>query len=348
MDRISITAPDDWHCHFRDSVFLERTVRDCSARFERAIVMPNLKPPVLSVQDAEDYRQRILNTLPKNTSFNPLMTLYLSAETTEAMIREAAASSSVLGVKLYPSGVTTNSQAGIKEIQDIYPLLAVMEECDLPLLVHGESIDPKADVFDRETLFITEKLIPIIQHFPKLRVILEHISTRAAVEFVEEASKQVAATITPHHLLLNRNHLLDDGIRPHYYCKPILKRQEDQAALIKAAISGNPKFFLGTDSAPHSIKNKEAACGCAGVYSAHAALELYAQVFEQHQALDKLENFSSIYGAQFYKLPINTHSITLHKKSWQVPHSLPFGSEQLVPLWAGENIEWQIEGVNYP
>ncbi len=347
MDKITLIAPDDWHCHFRDEAFLQRTVHDSALRFKRAIAMPNLKPPVIDAGHAALYRERIIKAAA-TLSFDPLMTLYLCTETTEQIIREAASSNHVAAVKLYPAGVTTNSKLGIQKISDSYHLLAVMEECDFPLLVHGESNNLNVDVFDREAVFIEEELAPLVQHFPKLRIVLEHISTKAAVDFVKASADTIAATITPHHLLLNRNHMLDEGIRPHYYCKPILKREQDQSALIQAAISGNPKFFLGTDSAPHSIHNTESDCGCAGVYSAHAALEIYAEVFDIHDALTKLENFASVFGAQFYKLPVNLQTITLHKKTWTVPLTLQFGNEELVPLLAGENLHWQIEGVNYP
>lgn len=347
MDNIEIICPDDWHCHFRDNLYLTRTAHDTAQRFGRAIIMPNLNPPVLTVVDAEAYRARILSALPTASQFMPLMTLYLCEKTLPETIREAAANPHIIGCKLYPAGVTTHSAHGIQSIRNIYPLLEVMEACDLPLLIHGESNDPRADVFDREAIFIDLELTSMIRRFPKLRVVLEHISTKAAVDFITETSGQVVATITAHHLLLNRNHLLDDGIRPHYYCKPILKRKQDQESLIQAAISGNPKFFLGTDSAPHSIANKESACGCAGVYTAHAAIELYAEIFEKNNALDKLENFSSVLGATFYKLPVNTHKIKLQKRAWTVPATLDFGPEKLVPFYANETLQWQVEGVSY-
>ena len=347
MKSITIIFPDDWHCHFRDEVYLSRSVHDSAQRFARAVVMPNLKPPISTVKEAEAYRERILKHIPNAYDFTPLMALYFGEKTTEAILREAAANPQIIGAKLYPAGVTTNSSYGIHSIRNAYPLLEVMEDCGFPLLVHGESNDPHADVFDREALFIDSELTSIVKHFPKLRIVLEHISTKAAVDFILSAPSTVAATITPHHLVLNRNHLLDDGIRPHYYCKPILKRRYDQEALLAAATSGHPKFFLGTDSAPHSIANKESACGCAGVYSAHAALEIYAGIFEEQKALDKLENFSSRYGAEFYGLPVNTRQITLHKKEWAVPSTLAFGHEQLVPLFANEKLQWQIEGLPY-
>jgi len=342
MEQITLICPDDWHCHFRDGDYLTRTVQDSARCFQRAVVMPNLKPPVFTVAEAMSYRQRILQHLPAGSDFTPLMTLYLSEKTAEADLREAASNPHIIGCKLYPAGVTTNSTQGVTKVAAIYPLLEIMEEAGLPLLVHGENNDAQTDVFDREARFIEEELVEILKRFPKLRVVLEHISTQKAVEFVQAAPSQLAATITAHHLLLNRNDLLDEGIRPHYYCKPILKRQKDQEALIQAAISGNPKFFLGTDSAPHSIQNKESACGCAGVYTAHAAIEFYASVFEQHKALDTLENFASVYGAHFYGLAVNTRKITLQKEEWKVPGTLDFGKETLAPFMAGESLYWKL------
>ncbi len=342
MEQISLIRPDDWHCHLRDGEFLKRTVLDTSKRFNRAIIMPNLPHPITTLSQAQDYRQRILSHLPSHRDFTPLMTFYLNEDITKENLREAKSTGVVTACKLYPAGATTHSSAGVKKIDQIYPLLECMQEMDLPLLIHGESINPQIDIFDREEQFIDEDLQSIIQHFPGLRIVLEHISTQAAVDFVLESPPNLAATITAHHLWFNRNTLLSGGIRPHYYCMPILKRQSDQIALVKAATSGNPKFFLGTDSAPHSQSRKESACGCAGIYSAHAAIELYAQIFEQHQALEQLEKFASLHGPRFYQLPVNQSRITLKKTPWTVPAILSFGTENLIPMMAGETLSWQI------
>lgn len=349
MEQITLTRPDDWHCHFRDGELLPRTVNDTAARFGRAIVMPNLAPPIISVAAAQEYRQRILSHLTANTEFTPLMTLYLTEQLTTTTLREAKASGIIFACKLYPAGATTHSAQGVTQLTKIYSLFECMQEIDLPLLIHGEAIDPKVDIFDREQYFIEQDLIPLLQHFPKLRVVLEHISTRTAVDFVRAGSPQLAATITAHHLWFNRNALFAGGIRPHYFCMPILKRNTDQQALISAATSGNAKFFLGTDSAPHPQSRKESACGCAGIYSAHAAIELYAQVFAQHQALDQLEKFASLNGAQFYRLPVNQNKITLKKMPWQIPQQLSFGNTTLIPMLAGETVDWCLSpqpGVN--
>ena len=342
MESIILLRPDDWHLHLRDGAVLNNVVPDTARRFSRAIVMPNLRPPVTTVQQALDYRQRILAAVPPDATFNPLMTLYLTDTTTVDEVRKAVASSQVHAIKYYPAGATTHSDAGVTDISKTWDTLAVMEETGLPLLIHGEVTDPAVDVFDRETVFIDTVLIPLLQRFPRLRVVLEHITTRGAVEFIRATNDNVAATITPHHLLLNRNAMFRGGIRPHHYCLPILKRETHRQALIEAATSGNPKFFLGTDSAPHSRNAKESACGCAGIYSAHAAIELYAEVFEAAHALDKLEGFASCHGADFYGLPRNRETITLRKESWEVPASLPFGDEVLVPLRAGDNIAWKL------
>lgn len=302
--------------------------------------MPNLKPPVTTLAALQAYKARIIAAIPPGFSFQPLMTLYLTDSTTPEAVIEAAASKDVTAIKLYPAGVTTHSEAGVTQLAQLDPVFAAMESVNLPLLIHGETSDPAIDIFDRERDFLGS-LEKIIRKFPKLRIVLEHITTAEAVDFIMAAPAQVAATITPHHVLLNRQHLLAGGIRPHYYCLPILKRRSHQEALIAAAISGNTKFFLGTDSAPHAIAMKETACGCAGIYSAHAAIELYAEAFERAGALDKLEAFSSHYAADFYQLPRNTRRITLVKKPWKVMHTLPFGEETLVPLWAGEMLTWQ-------
>jgi len=339
---MKIIQPDDWHCHLRDGSYLERTVSDEATRFHRAIVMPNLLTPIMTSEDAAAYYQRILQVIPKDSDFTPLMTLYLTDASTPAMIEAAAASDLVFACKLYPAGATTHSDAGITNLETMYPIFETMTKLNLPLLVHGESIDTSVDIFDRETVFLERHLAPIIQRFPKLPIVLEHISTKAAVDFILAANDNVGATITAHHLLYDRNAIFKGGIRPHYYCLPILKRREDQLALRKAATSGHAKFFLGTDSAPHAKDSKENKCGCAGIYTAHAAIELYAEVFEQENALDKLERFASINGAQFYQLPINQNTITLEKAPWKIPDFLPFGKEVLVPLGAGETLQWRL------
>ncbi len=342
MDRLTLIRPDDWHLHLRDGPFMASVLPDSARRFARAIVMPNLKAPVRTTQEALAYRGRILSALPEDAYFEPLMTLYLTDDTPPEEIALAKRSGHVHGVKFYPAGATTLSDAGVTRISRCFNVLEKMEEQGLPLLVHGEVTDPEVDVFDREAVFIEEVLSPLLARFPGLRVVLEHITTREAAQFVEVTGANVAATITAHHLLLNRNALFQGGIRPHHFCLPVLKREEHREALVAAATSGNPKFFLGTDSAPHARDAKEAACGCAGVYSAHAALELYAVVFEEAGALDKLEGFASRFGPQFYKLPVNKGSISLERGDWTVPPSLPFGAGQLVPLRAGETLPWKL------
>lgn len=342
MTQITITRPDDWHLHLRDHKILAAVLPDTARRFARAIVMPNLKEPVTTTAKALAYRQRILDVLPAGLKFEPLMTLYLTDNTSPLEISQARSSGYIHGVKWYPAGATTNSDAGVSDIHLCYKTLAAMEEHDLPLLVHGEVTDPAVDIFDREQVFIEQYLMPLVENFPRLRVVLEHITTRQAVDFVQSASSQVAATITAHHLLLNRNALFTGGIRPHHYCLPVLKREEHRLALIQAAISGNPKYFLGTDSAPHVRHAKESSCGCAGIYSSHAAIELYAEVFDQAGALDRLEAFASFYGADFYQLPRNTTTITLEKRSWQVPEEMSFGEAAGVPLRAGKQVDWSL------
>ncbi|QFU77079.1 dihydroorotase [Halioglobus maricola] len=343
MNEITITRPDDWHVHLRDGAALEQTCADMARYFGRAIVMPNLTPPVTSVAEAATYRDRIQRAmagLPRQ--FDPLMTLYLTDQTDGAEIQLAAASDFVHAVKLYPAGATTNSDAGVAELDGLFPVLAAMEEADLPLLIHGEVTESEIDIFDREKVFIDRHLAPIAARFPGLRIVLEHITTRDAVQFVREAGNNVAATITAHHLMFNRNDMLVGGIRPHYYCLPILKRNIHQNELIEAATSGNPKFFLGTDSAPHARHRKETDCGCAGVYTAHAAIEFYAAVFEECDALDKLEGFASHFGPDFYRLPRNSDTITLRKQAWPVPADIPLGEDILKPLSAGESLNWQV------
>ena len=343
MDRITIRRPDDWHLHLRDGPAMAAVLADTVRRFGRAIIMPNLKPPVTTTQQALHYRERILGALAPGFSFDPLMTLYLTDDTPPEEIARAKLSGRILGVKLYPAGATTHSEAGVSRISRCFAALEKMEQLGLPLLIHGEVTDPRVDVFDREKAFIDEVLGPIVERFRDMKVVLEHITTRDAVHYVEVTGPNVAATITAHHLLLNRNALFLGGLRPHHYCLPVLKREEHREALVEAAISGNPKFFLGTDSAPHSRAAKEAACGCAGVYSAHAAIELYAAAFEEAGALDRLEGFASRYGAQFYGLPQNTDTITLVREEWTVPQTLRFGREELVPLRAGDTVPWKLD-----
>ncbi|MGH8705464.1 MAG: dihydroorotase [Burkholderiales bacterium] len=342
MDRITITRPDDWHLHLRDGPAMASVLADTAKRFARAIVMPNLDPPVRTTQQALHYRDRILGALPDGAEFEPLMTLYLTDDTPPEEISRAKLSGKVHGVKLYPAGATTHSEAGVTRISRCFHALERMQELGLPLLIHGEVTDPEVDVFDREQVFIEEVLGPLVARFPRLKVVLEHITTREAAQYVEVTGPNVAATITAHHLLLNRNSLFMGGIRPHHYCLPVLKREEHREALVAAATSGNPKFFLGTDSAPHARAAKEAPCGCAGLYTAHAAFELYAVAFEEAGALDKLEGFASRFGAQFYGLPRNTDTITLAREEWKVPHTVPFGDAELVPLRAGETIPWKL------
>jgi dihydroorotase len=328
--------------HVRDNDYLKEIVPHTAATFARAIIMPNLKPPVTTVEQAMAYRERILAALPAATNFNPLMTLYLTNNTSADEIVKAHASPYVHAVKYYPAGATTNSDAGVTDIKNTYNALAKMEKLGLPLLVHGEVTDPSVDVFDREQVFIDSVLAPLLIDFPKLKVVLEHITTKQAADFVTAASDNIAATITAHHLLYNRNAMFKGGMNPHYYCLPILKREVHREALVAAATSGNKKFFLGTDSAPHAQSSKETSCGCAGIYTAHAALELYTEAFANANALDKLEGFASFFGADFYGLPRNTDFITLEKTSWQVPDSYNFAKEKLIPLRAGAEIQWKI------
>lgn len=338
MKTLTITRPDDWHIHVRNGAILQTVLPHTAAQFARAIIMPNLKPPVTSVAQALAYREEILQAVPAGANFTPLMTLYLTAATTVETIKAAAECEHVYAFKLYPAGATTNSDAGVADVTAIYPLLAAMEKYEVPLLLHGEVTDESCDIFDRERVFIERHLTAIIRHFPDLRVVLEHVTTRDAVQFVEASGVNVAATITPQHLLFNRNAMLAGGIRPHYYCLPILKRETHRQALVKAATGGSAKFFLGTDSAPHITHTKENACGCAGCYSAFGALELYAEAFEQADALDKLEGFASFYGADFYRLPRNTDTVTLQKSPWTVPDV--YG--EITPLKAGENLSWKL------
>jgi len=339
---LTLTRPDDWHLHLRDEALMASVLPDTARQFARAIVMPNLRPPVTTTAQAQAYRQRILAALPAGLKFEPLMTLYLTDNTSAAEIRLAKASGVVHAVKLYPAGATTNSDAGVTYLRKTYAALAEMARCGMPLLVHGEATDSSIDIFDREAVFIERVLQPLLKDLPNLRVVFEHITTLEAAQFVASAPANIAATLTPQHLLYNRNAMLVGGIRPHFYCLPVLKRETHRQALVQAAISGSPKFFLGTDSAPHAQHTKENACGCAGCYSAHSALELYAEAFEAAGALDKLEGFASFYGADFYGLPRNTEQITLRKTSWQVPDTVGFGEHRLVPLRAGETMSWKL------
>lgn len=341
MTSITITRPDDWHVHLRDGDVLKDTVRDISRYMGRAIIMPNLVPPVTDTSAALAYRDRILAAQPSET-FSPLMVLYLTDNTTPDEIRKAKASGHVYAAKLYPAGATTNSDSGVTDINKLLPTMEAMQELGMPLLIHGEVTKHDVDIFDREKVFLDTVLAPIVAAMPNLKVVLEHITTKDAVDFVNNAGPNVGATITAHHLLYNRNHMLAGGIRPHFYCLPILKRNTHQEALIAAATSGSKKFFLGTDSAPHTKGKKEAACGCAGSYTAHAAIELYAEVFELAGALDKLEGFASHNGPDFYGLPRNHDTITLTKQSWAVPDTMEFGADQVVPIRAGEQIGWQV------
>ncbi|HCA27374.1 MAG TPA: dihydroorotase [Betaproteobacteria bacterium] len=342
IQQLTLTRPDDWHLHVRDGDAMRAVVGDTARCFGRAVIMPNLKPPVVNTVMAMDYRARIIAALPPDSQFSPLMTLYLTDSTTPAEIARAKASGGVLGVKLYPAGATTNSAAGVTEISRCFPALEAMEKQELPLLVHGEATDPAVDVFDREKVFIDRVLALLIHHFPGLRLVLEHVTTRDGVDFVQAAPPHVAATITAHHLLMNRNAMFQGGIRPHHYCLPVLKRESHRQALVAAAIGGSPKFFLGTDSAPHGRRAKESSCGCAGVYTAHAAIELYAEAFEAAAALERLEAFASFHGADFYGLPRNADSIRLCKESQRVPDTLSFGDDTLVPLRAGGEVGWRL------
>ena len=339
---LTITRPDDWHLHLRDGHALTETVSASARAFGRAIVMPNLVPPVTHADQASQYKARILAEVPAGSTFQPLMTLYLTDNTSRQTILDAHARGDVLACKLYPAGATTNSDSGVTQLEKIDEALSAMAECGLPLLVHGEVTDADIDIFDREKVFIDRHLVPLVERYPTLKIVMEHITTEDAVRFIRSGSNNLAATITAHHLLYNRNHMLVGGIRPHYYCLPILKRNRHQQALLEAATSGNRRFFLGTDSAPHAVGAKESACGCAGCYTAPAAIELYAEAFEMMGALDKLEAFASFNGPDFYRLPRNQDTITLVKEAWTLPESLAFGAQQIKPLRAGESIAWRL------
>ncbi|HKY69804.1 MAG TPA: dihydroorotase [Gammaproteobacteria bacterium] len=341
MDQITLTYPDDWHIHLRDGEYLSQTVKDASTHFKRAIVMPNLDSPITTVAAARSYQTRILAATPKNRAFKPLMTLYLTNETTPTLIAEAKQSGIVHACKLYPQGVTTHSEAGVTKIEKIYPVLEAMSEYRIPLLIHGELSDPNIDIFDREKFFIDSILSPLVTRFSGLKIIFEHITTQEAVTFVKEASSRLAATITPHHLWYNRNALFSGGLHPHYYCLPLMKRRKDQEALIEAATGHHPQFFIGTDSAPHPKSRKESACGCAGIYNAHAPIELYCEIFEAHDALDNLENFVSFNGPRFYEMPPNKETIVLKKHTWTLPETIKYGKDLLVPFRAGQSLRWK-------
>ena len=343
-DSITLTRPDDWHVHLRDGEAMASVVAATARQFARAIVMPNLKPPVTTVAQARKYRERILAALPKGAAFEPLMTLYLTDNTAAAEIERAAKSGVVKAVKYYPAGATTNSDAGVSDIRKCDAALEAMVGAGLPLLVHGEVTDPDVDVFDREAVFLDRTLGALVKRFPKLKIVVEHMTTHEAAVFVERAPANVAATITAHHLLMNRNSLFAGGINPHHYCLPVLKREQHRRALVKAATSGSPKFFLGTDTAPHARGRKEACCGAAGMYTAHAALELYAEAFDAADALDKLEGFASHFGADFYGLPRNKGTVKLERAEWEVPAEYPFGAETVVPLRAGQKLGWRFAG----
>ena len=340
--QLTLIRPDDWHLHLRDGEALKAVLPDTARQFARAIVMPNLRPPVSTVEAAQAYYNRIRQALPEGATFEPLMTLYLTDNMAAEEIVRARQSGVVQAVKLYPAGATTNSDSGVTNLTKCTAVLAEMEKQGMPLLVHGEVTDAEIDVFDREKVFIERHLQPLLKDFPGLKVVFEHITTKDAAEFVMQGPANLAATITAHHLLMNRNAMFAGGIRPHHYCLPVLKRETHRQALVAAATSGSPKFFLGTDSAPHPRSAKEADCGCAGMYTAHAAIELYAEAFEAAGALDKLENFASVYGADFYGLPRNTGTITLRKESWLVPESISFADDVLVPLRAGQAIAWKL------
>ena len=345
INTLTLTRPDDWHLHLRDGEALKAVLADSARQFARAMIMPNLRPPVTNTALAVAYRQRILAALPSGLHFEPLMTLYLTDNTSAEEIRTAVASGMVHGVKFYPAGATTNSDSGVTDLAHCQQALAEMEKLGLPLLVHAEVTDAQVDVFDRERVFIERHMVAIIKDYPALKVVFEHITTKDAADFVLHAPSNVAATITAHHLLMNRNAMFVGGIQPHHYCLPILKREEHRQALLRVATSGNAKFFLGTDSAPHAKHTKEAACGCAGMYTAHTAMELYAEAFDAVGALDKLEGFASFYGADFYGLPRNTERIQLHRQSWNVPTSLPFADDSIVPLRAGQPVAWKMQSL---
>ncbi|MGB1699414.1 MAG: dihydroorotase [Nannocystaceae bacterium] len=342
VEQITIRRPDDWHLHLRDGDTMRAVVGHTARTFGRAMVMPNLVPPVLTADDAQAYRARIMQAVGEESGFDPKMTLYLAPQTAPDDI-DAAVAAGVLAVKLYPAGATTNSDAGVVSLEGSYPVFERMESLGMPLLIHGESTDASIDVFDRERVFIEQTLAPLVERFSSLPVVLEHITTSDAVEFILGARPRVAASITAHHLLMNRNAIFDGGIRPHHYCLPILKRERHREALVRAATSGDARFFAGTDSAPHDVTRKEQSCGCAGCYTAFAAIELYAQAFEDADSLAQLEGFASCFGADFYGLARNDDTITLARESWEVPTHYPLGDSKVIPLFAGEHIRWKVQ-----
>lgn len=343
MKTLTIARPDDLHLHVRNGAVLKTVMPHTARQFARAIIMPNLKPPVTTVAQALAYREEILAAVPASLDFTPLMTLYLTGSTTVDEIKKAAESEHIHAFKLYPAGATTNSDSGVANVKAVYPLFAAMEKFDIPLLIHGEVTDDACDIFDRERVFIDTYLTDVVKNFLGLRIVVEHVTTTEAVQFVQDAGANIAATITPQHLLFNRNAILAGGIRPHHYCLPIIKRESHRLALVEAATGGNPKFFLGTDSAPHLTSLKENACGCAGCYSAHAALELYAEAFERVDALDKLEGFASFYGTDFYRLPRNSGTVTLEKTAWKVPSVYGENGVSITPLKANEELSWKLQ-----
>jgi len=345
MRQLTITRPDDWHLHLREGLEMDSVVGMTAKQMGRAIIMPNLSPPIRTSEQALKYRKEIMRALPINTNFNPLMTLYLTDSTTQEDIVNAINEEHVYAVKLYPSGATTNSDSGVTTLSKTYPALEQMQNAGVPLLIHGEVTDADIDIFDREKVFLDTVLGPLVKKFPELKVVLEHITTKEAVDFVSQGNTNIAATITPHHLLSNRNHMLVGGIKPHFYCLPVLKRRvPHQEALMTAATSGDSKFFLGTDSAPHDKNQKESACGCAGVFSAHAAIELYAEAFDRANKIDMLEGFASNFGPDFYGLPRNSQKITLEKTTWQIPESYEFSSSTVIPFYAGKSLSWKLKG----
>ena len=342
IEKLTITRPDDWHLHLRDGKYMAAVVQDTARYFGRALIMPNLAEPVRSVADAASYRDRIIRALPEDSEFQPLMTLYLTADTAVAEIQKAAASEFIRAIKLYPAGATTNSNAGVTSWQEVAPVFEAMQKSGIPLSVHGEVTDPSVDIFDREKVFIDTVLTEICDAFPELRIVLEHLTTKEGVQFIEEANDNIASTITPHHLLLSRNDLLVGGIKPHYYCLPIVKSEDDRLALLQAATSGNPRFFLGTDSAPHAKAHKETGAGKAGIYSANTAILLYTEVFESMNCLARLEGFASFFGPDFYKLPRNTGKLILEKTAGEkIPNTLGYHDQELVPLSGGKTLTWQ-------
>jgi len=343
MDKLSIIQPDDWHLHLRDSPFLEKVVGHTAAQFARAIIMPNLQPPVRSCDDALAYRQRILNALPAQDQFQPLMTLYLTDNISVEEIARAGESDFIFGAKLYPAGATTNSDAGVTDLKKIYPIFEAMQTHGLVLQVHGESTGPEVDIFDREKRFIDENLMAIRSHFPELRIVFEHITTAEAVDYVLAGDEYLGATITAHHLLINRNAMFTGGIRPHHYCLPVAKREHHRQALLSAASGSSKVFFAGTDSAPHARGAKESACGCAGIYSAFSAIELYAEAFESVQDFSNFESFMSLNGPAFYQLPVNQNTIELEKTEWTVPAALDYANDQIIPFKAGEKLKWKLK-----